>query len=115
MARDERAYLLDIVQAADLIGQFLAGKSFDDLVNDELLSAAVLQKFIVIGEAGARLSSDFKSRYSDVPWHKIVGLRNVAVHGYFAIDWTIIWSVATADVASLASRVEAILRELIAD
>ncbi|NJN92854.1 MAG: DUF86 domain-containing protein [Anaerolineales bacterium] len=48
----------------------------------------MLQKLIVIGEAVARLPDDFRNRYPDVEWPKIVGLRNIIVHGYFSIKDT---------------------------
>lgn len=71
----------------------------------------MLQKLTVIGEAAARISRDFKQEHDDVEWRTIVGLRNVAVHEYFAIPWSTIWSTCTGDVPVLRNQIEAALRE----
>lgn len=107
--RSEALYLADIIEAADAIEQFIAGRTRDEFVNDDLLHSAVLQKFSVIGEAARRLSDDLKQRYPDVPWPKMIGMRNVGVHAYFALDWDIIWDTATADIPSLRPQIAEIL------
>jgi uncharacterized protein with HEPN domain len=78
-------------------------------MNDELLQSAVLQKLIVIGEAAANLSLDFRKQHPDVEWRDIIAFRNIAVHRYFGIDWIIAWYAATEDVILLRSKVADIL------
>jgi len=51
--RPEVLYLTDIVEAADSIATFLNGVEREAFLTDELRQSAVLQKFIVIGEAAA--------------------------------------------------------------
>lgn len=77
-----------------------------------MLQAAVLQKLTVIGEAAARISRDFKEAHAAIEWRTVVGLRNVAVHEYFAISWSTIWSTCREDVPALRALVEAELRAL---
>lgn len=109
MPRPERLYLLDIVQAAEAIARFLAGTSQDRFASDDLLRSAVLYKLTVIGEAAARLPADLQARHPHVPWADIVGFRNIVVHAYFAVDWSIVWHTATRDVPALRDAVLAIL------
>jgi hypothetical protein len=52
--RRDDLFLADIVAAADAIAAFIAGRAETELVNDDLLRSAVLQKLTVIGEAAAR-------------------------------------------------------------
>ncbi len=42
-----------------------------------------------------------KNNYSNVPWQKIKGLRNVIVHNYGNIDLKILWKILTKDVEDL--------------
>ncbi|MEJ5241597.1 MAG: HepT-like ribonuclease domain-containing protein [Anaerolineales bacterium] len=49
--RPEKLYLTDIVEAAQSIARFLQGVSFDEFTQNEMMSSAVLQKLMVIGEA----------------------------------------------------------------
>lgn len=108
--RPEELYLTDMVDAADAIGRFLDGISREDVMRDELRQSAVLQKPIVIGEAAARLPAEFKTRHSEVDWQDIVAFRNIAVHAYFAVDWSIVWITATEDVPVLRQQVERALQ-----
>jgi hypothetical protein len=58
--------LFDIAEAIDALERFCSQVSFDEFLGDELRQSAVLQKFIVIGEAAARLPDDFKRRHPDI-------------------------------------------------
>ncbi|PYS75833.1 MAG: hypothetical protein DMF67_03710 [Acidobacteria bacterium] len=62
-----------------------------------------------IGEAAARLSADFRERHAEIEWPDIVGFRNIAVHAYFAVDWSIVWVAATQDAPQLRRQVSKIL------
>lgn len=107
--RREELYLADMVEAADAIGNFLRGVSEKRFAGDDLLRSAVLQKLIVIGEAAARVSADFSHSHHEVPWSDIVAFRNIAVHAYFSVNWSIVWVAATQDVPALKAQIVRIL------
>jgi uncharacterized protein with HEPN domain len=109
--RSEKLYLTDIVEAADAIQRFVADVEQDDFLHDELYQSAVLQKLTIIGEAAARLSNEFKSRYPEIEWRKIVGFRNIVVHTYFAVDYSIVWVAATQDAPDLRDQIALILEQ----
>ena len=113
--RREELYLADILEAADAIDGFLKGVEPEDLAGDDLRRSAVLQKLVVIGEAAARLPTEFKKAHPTVEWADIIGFRNIAVHEYFAVDWSIVWVTATSDVPSLRREIARILAELVRD
>lgn len=48
----------------------------------------------------------------EIEWPKIVGIRNVLVHGDFDIDIEIVWQAASRDVPALKRRIEALLLRL---
>jgi uncharacterized protein with HEPN domain len=89
MRRDE-LYLSDIVEAADSIASFLSGRGRDSFLQDDLLRSAVLHKLTFMGEAAARVSADLRDRHPEIEWPDIVGFRNIAVHAYFVVDWSIV-------------------------
>ncbi len=113
--RPEKLYLTDIVEAAQSIARFVQGKSFDEFERNEMMTSAVLQKLMVIGEAAARLPKEFTNRFPEIPWVDIIAFRNIAVHEYFAIRWDIVWIAATEEVPALKEQIEQILREEFAD
>lgn len=104
--RREELYLTDIVEAADTIQRFIEGVQRENFVDDELRRSAVLQKLIVIGEAAARLPREFTERHPEVEWADIVSFRNIAVHEYFSVNWSIVWVAATQDTPELRRKVE---------
>ncbi len=110
--RPEKLYLSDIIEAADAIARFLSGVGEDSFMRDELRQSAVLQKLIVIGEAAERLPKEFKERYSEIPWRDIAAFRNIAVHQYFAVDWSIVWETATQEVPELRRKIALLLERL---
>jgi uncharacterized protein with HEPN domain len=113
--RREELYLTDIVEAADAIQRFIEGVQREDFFDDELRQSAVLQKLIVIGEAAARLPKEFTERHPKVEWTDIVGFRNIAVHEYFSVNWSIVWVAATQDAPELRRKVAEILAGEYAD
>lgn len=107
--RREKLYLDDIVQAIEEIQKFLVGVTKESFIDDDLLRSAVLNKLTIIGEAAARLGKDFKAAHPDVPWQEIVAFRNIAVHAYFAVNWSIVWTAAAKNAPTLRSKVADIL------
>ena len=42
------------------------------------------------GSGPLRLSTDFRASHPPVEWADIVGFRNIAVHEYLAVSWSIV-------------------------
>lgn len=80
-------------------------------IGDELRQSAVLQKLIVIGEAAARLPIEFKDQHPEIEWLDIVAFRNIAVHAYFSVAWSIVWITAIEDVPRLRRRIAKLLQQ----
>lgn len=67
MSRDS-ASLLDIVRAGELILQFAQGVSREQLESDVMRQSAILYQITIMGEATKRLSREFRSQHTEVPW-----------------------------------------------
>jgi uncharacterized protein with HEPN domain len=52
---------------------------------------AVLRRFLVAGEAAARLTPETCAEFPNIPFHKIVDMRNRVVHDYGNVDFEIVW------------------------
>ncbi len=79
---------------------------------DELLQAWFLRHLQIIGEAARALPNDVRTSASDIPWSRIIGMRNVLVHGYFDIDTEIVWQAAMRDVPALKPAILALLTRI---
>ncbi len=107
--RRESLYLWDIVEAADHIAAFIATVDFEGFQKSEVVRSAVVQKLAVIGEAAARISVELKSRHAGVLWPRIIAFRNILIHGYFGIDWKLVWQVAKNRCPLLRSQIAEII------
>jgi len=113
MRRDARAYLWDVQDAADAIISFTLGRNLDDYLNDRMLRSAVERQFEIIGEALNQLRRADATLAARIPeLSRIVGFRNVLIHGYDEIDSTGVWRVVETDLVPLHERVAGLLQEL---
>ncbi|OGP98873.1 MAG: hypothetical protein A2026_12395 [Deltaproteobacteria bacterium RBG_19FT_COMBO_46_12] len=107
--RREELYLTDIVEAAEAIQRFLKNIEQNTFLQNELLQSAVPQKLMIIGEAASRLSKEFRIRHPEIEWEDIIGFRNIAIHAYFAVDWSTVWVAATEETSELKHKITDIL------
>lgn len=107
--RDDRARLEDILSAIDSIARYAEDgrPAFD---RDELVQTWMIYHLTLIGEAAARLSSALRDSHPEVPWPGVIGMRNILVHGYFAIDLEAVWATLERQVPALRRQIEVILR-----
>ncbi len=88
--------------AASRIEEALAGKSFSDYEADWILQSAIERQFGILGEALLRLRELEQPIYERFPEpEKVVGLRNIIVHGYDVIDPHVLWAIATERLSDL--------------
>jgi uncharacterized protein with HEPN domain len=109
--RDPRERLRDILEAIAAIERHLPREkaAFEQ---DELLQTWFLRHLQIIGEAARALPDEVRALAPDIPWPKIIGMRNVLVHGYFDIDSDIVWDAASRDVPAIKPAVQRLLDRL---
>lgn len=104
-------YLWDMQQAAERIMRFTAGRTFEDYLADEMLSAAIERQFTIIGEALVRLRRIAPEVAVMIPdLSRIIGFRNVLVHAYGDIDSAEVWGTVQNDLPRLREAVADLLR-----
>src|SRR3990170_5085995 len=94
MTRDVKLYIDDISNAIKEVEDFTKGLSFDDFCKDTKVIRAVAMDFIIIGEAAKHVPTEVRKRYSQIPWSKIVGMRNIRTHDYPETKAEILWKTA---------------------
>jgi uncharacterized protein with HEPN domain len=106
--RGDRERLLDIKEAIENVQKY-ASRGKDAFRNDELIQTWILHHIQILGEAAARLSDEFQEKHSDIPWFKIIGMRNILVHDYFGIDIEAVWSVVENALPVLYDKIKKLL------
>ena len=54
-----------------------------------------------IGEIVNSLSDKFKDNSPEMPWHLIVGFRNIVAHAYGSVNMELLWSIIDKDLPKL--------------
>ena len=57
-----------------------------------------------IGEIAKKISDDTKSKIA-IPWKKIIGFRDRAIHNYFDINLGVVWNTILTDIPELKKAI----------
>ena len=109
--RDPKERLRDILEAIGNIERY-AVRGREAFESDELIQNWFVRHLQIIGEAVGGLPAEVRESAPGVPWTKIMGMRHILVHDYFAVDTEIVWDVVESDLPQLKSKVEDLLRGL---
>jgi uncharacterized protein with HEPN domain len=104
-------YVEDIIKAMDDALSFVKGMDYEAFVKDRKTVYAVIRTLEIIGEATKNIPPPIKSRYSQIPWKDMAGMRDKVIHAYFGVDLKRVWSTINTDIPNLKPFFEKILRE----
>ncbi|MBU0519976.1 DUF86 domain-containing protein [bacterium] len=107
--KPEKSYLLDMLLSARKGIEFISNATEKTFLADEILQNAVIRIIIVTGEAATRISDESKTKYSQIPWREIIGMRNILVHDYAKINLSQIWFTITNEIPKLIEHLESIV------
>ena len=111
MQPEVRKLLYDMLHAAMGIEMFVDGRSRDDLDADLMLRLAIERQFEIIGEAMGRLRRIDVATAEQISEHqRIIGLRNVLIHGYDVVSNDIIWGIVQNKLPTLRRELEELLK-----
>jgi uncharacterized protein with HEPN domain len=103
--RSDTERLKDIGEAIAAIEKY-AAKGRAAFERDELIQTWILHHLLILGEAAARVSDEFREGHPGIPWSQIIGMRNVLVHDYFGIDLDVVWRVIERDLPRLKALLD---------
>lgn len=70
--------------------------------------AVVTRQLEIIGEAARRISPETQASIPNIPWSKVIGMRNRLIHEYDDLDIEIIWDTIQLALPELISVLETI-------
>ena len=106
--RDETS-MQDIISAATLAMQFIDGLDQKSFEADLKTQSAVMRQLEIVGEAANRVSRQTQSKFAEIPWNKLISMRNRLIHGYDDVEMAIVWQTVTVELAKLITSLNKIL------
>ena len=103
---EDIVYLRHMLDAARKATEFTKSSERADLDNDEKLALAIVRLLEVLGEAAKGVSDQCRKKYPKIPWRQIAGTRDRLIHGYFDVDFDIVWRIVSADLPPLVAQLE---------
>lgn len=110
--KNHKLFIEDILGAVDKIERYIEDLSYEKFLKNDMVVDAVVRNLEVIGEAAKNIPEDTKKQYPDIPWKRIIGLRNIAVHEYFGIDLSIVWEIITSNLPETKPKILTMLKNL---
>jgi uncharacterized protein with HEPN domain len=108
-------YLEHILEAIKRIFDYVENVGEVDFLTNAMVQDAVLRNLEIIGEAANKLvryHDEFIKQYPDVPWEDMYWMRNRISHGYFSIDFEIIWKTIGQDLPILENQIQTIYKKI---
>jgi uncharacterized protein with HEPN domain len=102
-------YLRHILEEADFLIRESGNLTAAGFYADPLAQRAFVRSLEVIGEAAKKLPPDFRAQHASIDWRKITGMRDRLIHGYFGVDYEIVWDVVRTRIPELRTVVATVL------
>lgn len=88
-------YLAHIIEAVDRIEQYTKDITEPAFLTNRLVQDAVIRNLEIIGEASNNIEkrfTEFAASHSELPLALAYQMRNAVAHGYFKVDFEIVWT-----------------------
>ena len=111
----QRSYLLyleDILNAMNKIEDYSRGIEYNDFVKNTMLNEAVIRNLEIIGEASKNIPRNLRKQYPNIPWKRMIGLRNIMIHEYFGVDLKIVWTIVTKNISETKPMIEEMIKQI---
>lgn len=108
----DKIRLQHILDAIDEIQKYLIAADLSVFLQNSMMRFACIKQMEIIGEASNHISTALKTKFSDIEWAQIVGMRNVFAHEYFGIDSSIVWEIIKNDIPELKEKIEDVLKSI---
>lgn len=99
--QDNLVYIRHMLEAMEKLINYASAHSHDEFYASEWDQDAVIRNLEIIGESANNTNTEFKQKYSFVPWREVIGFRNVLAHDYADIDIDIVWDILQEHIPKL--------------
>ena len=102
--------ILKILKEIDIGFQLLGNLNIEEFLEDEKVKRAVGMTVINIGELVKNITQDTRTKYPNVQWKAIAGLRDIAAHRYQTLRMEDVYYTMKEDFKELKEQLELIIK-----
>lgn len=111
MKKDPMVFIGHIIDSIDLIEQHAHNLTTDTFKKNIGMQDAIIRRLMIIGEAVKNIPTAFKTKYPEIPWKQMAGMRDVLVHEYFDVDLSLTWMVVKQEIPSIKAKLQKLLSD----
>lgn len=118
MTRDAQRlgdYLGHILEAIERIEHYVADLDEMGFLGNKLVQDAVIRNFEILGEASNNIEKrfpEFVAAHPELPLTSAYQMRNALAHGYFKVDFEILWTTIHRELPGLHAQIRGIQADL---
>jgi len=111
MSHSPLEYLRHMRDEIEYLSEMTVGLHKERFLQDATLKRAFVRSIEIVGEASKKVPVAFRAQYPEFNWKAIAGMRDRLIHGYFGIDYDIVWDVVENKVPVLRKQIQEILQQ----
>ena len=101
-------HILDEIRFLENETQNLDEEKF---LRDDRAKRAFTRSLEIIGEAVKNISNLMVVQNPEVPWRNIAGMRDKLIHGYFSVNYKLVWDVTKNIVPVFKKQLQEIMNK----
>jgi uncharacterized protein with HEPN domain len=102
----------DILDSIAAIKGYVKGVDLAGFKHNRMMVDAVLRNIEIIGEAAKNIPAGMRKSHPEIPWTRIIGLRNIVIHEYASVDIETIWKIIKENLPGVEPQLKGISKEL---
>ncbi len=99
-------YKEEIISAIEKVAEYTHGLDLLSFIKHAMSYDASMMQLILIGELSSKIPDYVRAQNENIPWSKIIGLRNRIAHDYFSLSDEVLWEIITKDLSELKVEIQ---------
>lgn len=112
MKKEPKIFIEHIIESISLIEEYSYHLTAEKFKTNIGLQDSIIRRLEIIGEATKNIPNSFRDKFSEIPWKKMAGMRDILIHEYFDVDLDLTWSVVKRELPSIKENLLTILNSL---
>jgi uncharacterized protein with HEPN domain len=112
MSHSGREYLQHILDEIDYLQESSRGLTRETFLQSATLRRSFVRSLEIVGEAAKQVPRELRKRAQEIEWKAMAGMRDRLIHGYFGVDYDLVWEVVTTKIPPLRETIVRLLTEV---